>query len=75
MSERFLEGDINYKGNNFEFIPFGAGRIICSGLPFAHRTASNWHCQNPVMMGKKIQDRYNSRIEDHFSFFMRRRAT
>jgi len=41
MSERFLEGDINYKGNNFEFIPFGAGRIICSGLPFAHRTASN----------------------------------
>jgi len=36
--ERFLECDINYKGNNFELIPFGAGKRICPGLPLAHRT-------------------------------------
>ncbi|WJX82443.1 unspecific monooxygenase [Trifolium repens] len=39
MPERFLECDINYKGNNFELIPFGAGKRICPGLPLAHRTA------------------------------------
>jgi len=36
--ERFLECDINYKGNNFELIPFGAGKRICPGLPLAHRS-------------------------------------
>ncbi|AES79996.1 putative geraniol 8-hydroxylase [Medicago truncatula] len=36
--ERFLERDINYKGNNFELIPFGAGKRICPGLPLAHRS-------------------------------------
>lgn len=37
MPERFLERDINYKGNNFELIPFGAGKRICPGLALAHR--------------------------------------
>ncbi|XP_058737234.1 cytochrome P450 76T24-like [Vicia villosa] len=38
LPERFIESDINYKGNNFELIPFGAGKRICPGLPLAHRT-------------------------------------
>ncbi|AES79992.2 putative geraniol 8-hydroxylase [Medicago truncatula] len=37
MPERFLECDINYKGNHFELIPFGAGKRICPGLSLAHR--------------------------------------
>ncbi|WOH13210.1 hypothetical protein DCAR_0832719 [Daucus carota subsp. sativus] len=35
--ERFLGSDVGYKGQNFEFIPFGAGRRICPGIPLAHR--------------------------------------
>ncbi|KAK7340140.1 hypothetical protein VNO77_20834 [Canavalia gladiata] len=38
MPERFLESEIDFKGHDFELIPFGAGKRICPGLPLAHRT-------------------------------------
>ncbi|KAL0925646.1 hypothetical protein M5K25_004011 [Dendrobium thyrsiflorum] len=47
--ERFLSGDVNYKGNDFHYIPFGSGRRICPGMQFAISTielalANLLHC-------------------------------
>lgn len=37
--ERFQEGDNKeFKGNDFEFLPFGAGRRMCAGMSFGLST-------------------------------------
>ncbi|GAA0164742.1 oxygenase [Lithospermum erythrorhizon] len=35
--ERFIDSKVDYKGQHFELLPFGAGRRICAGIPLAHR--------------------------------------
>ncbi|KAK4491034.1 hypothetical protein RD792_001755 [Penstemon davidsonii] len=35
--ERFLNSGLDFKGRDFEFLPFGAGRRMCPGWPFADK--------------------------------------
>ncbi|CAM0912128.1 unnamed protein product [Alopecurus aequalis] len=37
MPERFLGRNVDYRGGDFELLPFGAGRRVCPGMPLAAR--------------------------------------
>ncbi|KAL2230160.1 UNVERIFIED_CONTAM: cytochrome [Sesamum indicum] len=32
LPERFLNSNVDYKGQDFEFLPFGSGRRVCPGM-------------------------------------------
>ncbi|GAB4830285.1 hypothetical protein Ancab_040682 [Ancistrocladus abbreviatus] len=54
--ERFLGSEIDLKGQHLEFIPFGAGRRICPGMPLALRLL-------PFMLGSLLHY-FNWKLEN-----------
>ncbi|XP_014522769.1 geraniol 8-hydroxylase-like, partial [Vigna radiata var. radiata] len=54
--ERFLQSNLDFKGQDFELIPFGAGRRICPGLPLASRTV-------PIVLASLLC-KYNWKLKD-----------
>ncbi|KAL0409467.1 UNVERIFIED_CONTAM: Labd-13Z-ene-9,15,16-triol synthase, chloroplastic [Sesamum radiatum] len=76
MPERFLDNSEkwNFSGNNFNYIPFGAGRRICAGVPPAERMlryvlASLLHSFDWQLPKGEIVDR-----EDVFGIVTKRRT-
>ncbi|KAI3959768.1 hypothetical protein MKW92_002614 [Papaver armeniacum] len=46
--DRFLGNTTDYRGQHSRFLPFGAGRRICPGLPMAHQIV-------PMVVGSLLQ--------------------
>ncbi|KAM7490760.1 hypothetical protein LguiA_033681 [Lonicera macranthoides] len=40
MPERFMNSELDFKGQHFSFLPFGSGRRMCPGIPLAQRVVS-----------------------------------
>ncbi|XP_078159389.1 cytochrome P450 71A1-like [Carex rostrata] len=72
MPERFIGSQVDYKGNDFQFIPFGSGRRICPGILFATAVAelalaNLVHHFNWELPGGMTRDEFNMSESPGFS--------
>ncbi|KAL5721863.1 unspecific monooxygenase [Ranunculus cassubicifolius] len=56
IPDRFLGSNVDFKGRDFELIPFGSGRRICPGMSLAYRMVH-------LMLGSLIQS-FGWELED-----------
>eukprot|EP00253_Pinus_taeda_P008858 PITA_08858 len=76
--ERFLGCNTDYRGQDFELIPFGAGRRICIGLPLAHRMihlvlGSLLHAFNWSILGATKDDDFVVDMSEVFGLTLQKR--
>ncbi|XP_027343505.1 cytochrome P450 71D9-like [Abrus precatorius] len=74
--ERFMESSIDYRGNNFELLPFGSGRRMCPGLTFGVLNVEyalallTYHFDWKLPSGMKNED---LNLSEHFGITVRRK--
>ncbi|KAK4845381.1 hypothetical protein QYF36_004371 [Acer negundo] len=60
--ERFEGSSVDFRGNNFELLPFGGGRRICPGISFATSNIELglaqllYHFDWKLLNGNKLED-------------------
>ncbi|KAM7466010.1 hypothetical protein LguiB_013572 [Lonicera macranthoides] len=55
--DRFLGSNIDFRGQNFELIPFGSGRRICPAISLAHRVL-------PLILGSLLHE-FDWQLDGH----------
>ncbi|EEF30086.1 cytochrome P450 726A27 [Ricinus communis] len=73
--ERFLDSSIDYKGNNAEMIPFGAGKRICLGMTLGTLILEHFLAKLLYHFDWKFPDGVtpeNFDMTEHYSASMRR---
>ncbi|GJN27141.1 hypothetical protein PR202_gb15134 [Eleusine coracana subsp. coracana] len=80
VPERFVDGggatDVSFKGNDFQFLPFGSGRRMCGGMNFAVATvelmlANLVHCFDWEMPEEK--ERRDIDMSEEFGLVVHRK--
>ncbi|KAJ4890366.1 Cytochrome P450 71A23 [Raphanus sativus] len=72
--ERHLDSSADFRGQDFELIPFGAGRRICPGMPFA--LALNELALANLMLGfdwKSTEDQTETDVAESIGAVIRRK--
>ena len=62
--ERFLKSNVDFKGQDFQFVPFGAGRRICPGITFAMSTIELTMANLLYHFDWKLPDGMNEEVLD-----------